>query len=81
MLGMTPAGMGMSALASRNPAQARAVHDDELYGQVAIELGFATPAMIESAMRLQSRGRGDTPPPSGKAPSGESPIGDPAGEH
>jgi cell division protease FtsH len=27
------------------------------------------------------RAPGNTPPPSGKAPSGESPIGDPAGEH
>jgi hypothetical protein len=54
---------------------ARAVHDDELYGQVAIELGFATPAVIESAMRLQARGRGDTPPPAtGGDPWGDSPL-------
>jgi len=54
---------------------ARAVHDDELYGQVAIELGFASPAIIESAVRLQSRGRGVTPPPEpGGDPWGDSPL-------
>jgi len=54
---------------------AAAAHDDALYGQVAIELGFTSPAVIESAQRLQSRGRGVTPPPKpSDDPWGDSPL-------
>jgi hypothetical protein len=54
---------------------AEAASDDALYGQVAIELGFASPAVIESAQRLQSRGRGVTPPPKpSDDPWGDSPL-------
>jgi len=57
------------AVLAVNPATAR---DDQLYKQVVVELGFASPAVIESALRLQSRGRGVTPPPKG----GDDPWGD-----
>jgi hypothetical protein len=56
-------------------AIAAAAHDDQVYGQVAIELGFSSPAVIESALRLQSRGRGVTPPPKpSDDPWGDSPL-------
>lgn len=60
------------AVLAVNPAVAR---DDQLYGQVVVELGFASPAMIESALRLQSRGRGLTPPPkASNDPWGDKPL-------
>lgn len=52
-----------------------AVRDDNVYAQWAVELGFATAAVIESAQRLQSRGRGATPPPkAGADPWGDRPL-------
>jgi hypothetical protein len=56
----------------KNPAASR---DEGVYGQVAVELGYATPALIESAQRLQSRSRGATPAPkSGDDPWGDRPL-------
>jgi hypothetical protein len=56
----------------KNPAASR---DENVYGQVAIELGYATPHLIESAHRLQSRSRGATPPPkTGGDPWGDRPL-------
>lgn len=56
----------------RNPVAGR---DENVYAQVAIELGYATPALIESAQRLKSRSRGETPPPkSGGDPWGDKPL-------
>jgi hypothetical protein len=52
-----------------------AVRDESVYAQVAVELGYATQALIESAQRLQTRGRGATPPPkSGGDPWGDRPL-------
>ena len=56
----------------KNPASGR---DESVYAQVAIELGYATPALIESAQRLQSRSRGATPAPkAGGDPWGDRPL-------
>jgi len=56
----------------KNPGAGR---DENVYAQVAVELGFATPALIESAQRLQTRGRGATPAPkTGGDPWGDRPL-------
>ena len=50
-------------------------HSDDVFAEVVLELGFAGPAVIESAQRLHARGRGQTPgPKTGGDPWGDSPL-------
>lgn len=45
------------------------------FGEIAVELGFVSEATVESALRLQARGRGATPPPKlADDPWGGSPL-------
>lgn len=45
------------------------------FGELAVELGFVSQATVESALRLQARGRGETPPPKlADDPWGGSPL-------
>jgi hypothetical protein len=45
------------------------------FGELAVELGFVSQATVESALRLQARGRGETPPPKlAEDPWGGSPL-------
>jgi hypothetical protein len=55
--------------------RAQARHDDQVFAEVALELGFASPSVIESAQRLHARGKGEKPAPrAGGDPWGDSPL-------
>ena len=55
--------------------QSEAADDRKLFGQIAVELGYVSAPMVESALRLQARGRGVPPSPKpSDDPWGDSPL-------
>lgn len=56
-------------------AQASQPEPRERFGEIAVRLGFVSAATVESAVRLQTRGRGAVPPPKPEEdPWGGSPL-------